>query len=81
MVVSHDTEYWSVRIYNTSKSWQNIRILNIDGWFESATFTDEEKKYELVFDYTKLYNKMLNWWKNYKYSKKIFLFKWIDTWF
>ena len=80
MVVSHDTEYWSVRIYNTSKSWQNIRILNIDGWFESATFTDEEKKYELVFDYTKFYNKMFNanidinnvlliWWWGYSYPK------------
>ena len=80
MIVSHDTEYWSVRIYNTSKSWQNIRILNIDGWFESATFTDEEKKYELVFDYTKFYNKMFNanidinnvlliWWWGYSYPK------------
>ena len=60
MIISHDTEYWSVRIYNTSKSWENIRILNIDGWFESATFTDEGKEYELVFDYTKYYNKMFD---------------------
>ena len=59
-VISYDTEYWSVRIYNASKQWENIRILNIDGWFESATFTDEWKEYDLVFDYTKYYDKMFN---------------------
>lgn len=59
-IISYDTEYWSVRIYNTSKRWENIRILNIDWWFESATFTDEWKEYELVFDYTKYYDKMFN---------------------
>lgn len=59
-VISYDTEYWSVRIYNTYKSWDNVRILNIDGWFESATFTDEWKQYDLVFEYTKYYDKMFN---------------------
>lgn len=79
-VISYDTEYWSVRIYNWLKNWENIRMLNIDGWFESATFTDEGKEYELVFDYTKYYNKMFNanidinnvlliWWGWYSYPK------------
>ena len=79
-VISHDTEYWSVRIYNTLKNWENVRILNIDWWFESATFTDEGKEYELVFDYTKYYDKMFDanigvnnvlliWWGWYSYPK------------
>ncbi len=79
-IISYDTEYWSVRIYNTSRHWENVRILNIDWWFESATFTDEWKEYELVFDYTKYYDKMFNanidinnvlliWWWGYSYPK------------
>lgn len=79
-VLSLDTEYWSVRIYNTSKSWENIRMLNIDWWFESATFTDESKEFNLVFDYTKYYDKMFDanidinnvlliWWWGYSYPK------------
>lgn len=87
-VISHDTEYWSVRIYNSSKNWENIRILNIDGWFESATFTDEGRRYDLVFDYTKYYDEMfeanidvndvlLIWWWGYSYPKYyISHFKW-----
>lgn len=78
--ISYDTEYWSVRIYNTSKNWKNVRILNIDWWFESASFTDEWKQYELVFDYTKYYDKMFDanidinnvlliWWGWYSYPK------------
>lgn len=79
-VISHDTEYWSVRIYNTLKNWENVRILNIDWWFESATFIDEGKEYDLVFDYTKYYDKMFDanidinnvlliWWWGYSYPK------------
>lgn len=79
-VLNLDTEYWSVRIYNASKSGENVRILNIDWWFESATFTDENKEYELVFDYTKYYDKMFDanidinnvlliWWWGYSYPK------------
>lgn len=79
-IINHDTEYGSVRIYNTSRGWENIRILNIDGWFESATFTDEWKQYDLVFEYTKYYNKMFDanidinnvlliWWGWYSYPK------------
>ena len=59
-VINYDTEYGSVRIYNWLRRWENVRFLNIDGWFESATFTNEGKEYELVFDYTKYYDKMFN---------------------
>lgn len=79
-IINYDTEYWSVRIYNTSNHWENIRILNIDWWFESATFTDDWKQYDLVFEYTKYYDKMFDanidinnvlliWWGWYSYPK------------
>ncbi len=79
-IINYDTEYGSVRIYNTTKDWENVRILNIDGWFESATFTDERKQYDLVFEYTKYYDRMFDanidinnvlliWWGWYSYPK------------
>ena len=49
-----------VLIYNTVLNGNNVRILNIDSGFESATFTDEDKVNELVFDYTKYYDLMFN---------------------
>lgn len=58
--VSLDTQYGSVMIYNSERDGKDIRILNIDSGYESATFIDEEEKYELVFDYTKYYNLMFN---------------------
>ena len=56
--VSYDTQYGRVLIYNTQRNNQNVRILNIDSGYESATFTDKDKRNELVFDYTKFYNLM-----------------------
>ena len=58
--VSYDTQYGRVLIYNTVLNENNVRILNIDSGFESATFTDEDKVNELVFDYTKYYDLMFN---------------------
>jgi len=58
--ISIDTQYGSVIIYNGKRNGKDIRILNIDGGFESATFIDEHEKYELVFDYTKYYDLMFN---------------------
>ena len=58
--VSYDTQYGRVLIYNTVLNGNNVRILNIDSGFESATFTDEDKVNELVFDYTKYYDLMFN---------------------
>ena len=79
-VITYDTEYGSVRIYNGLKNGDNVRFLNIDGGFESATFTDEGKEYELVFEYTKYYDKMFDanidindvlliWWGWYSFPK------------
>ena len=56
--VSYDTQYGRVLIYNTKRDGENVRILDIDSGYESATFTDEGKEYELVFPYTKFYNLM-----------------------
>ena len=55
---SIDTQYGRVIIYNSKRNGENVRYLNIDGGFESATFTDEDKVNELVFSYTKYYDLM-----------------------
>ena len=55
---SIDTQYGRAIIYNSKKNGENVRYLNIDSGFESATFTDEEKVNELVFSYTKYYDLM-----------------------
>ena len=56
--VSYDTQYGRVIIYNSTYNNENIRILNIDSGYESATYTDEDKIYDLVFKYTQNYNLM-----------------------
>ena len=56
--VSYDTEYGRVLIYNGIRDGELIRILNIDSGYESATYVDEEKCNELIFEYTKLYDLM-----------------------
>lgn len=59
-IVSYDTEYGHVNIYNKHEGFEQIRILQIDDGYESATFTDPNRKYELVYDYTKYYNLIFN---------------------
>ena len=56
--VSYDTQYGRVIIYNRERNKEKIRVLNIDSGYESATYTDENKVNELVFDYTKYYDLM-----------------------
>lgn len=58
--VNYDTEYGNVTIYNKMHNNEMIRHLNIDSGYESATFIDENKKYELVYSYTKYYDLMFN---------------------
>ncbi len=57
---SYDTQYGRVLIYNTTLNEENVRMLNIDSGYESATFTDEDKIYDLVFEYTKYYDLMFD---------------------
>ena len=56
--VSYDTQYGRVLIYNSKINNENVRILNIDSGSESATYTDDDKINELVFEYTKYYDLM-----------------------
>ena len=56
--VSYDTQYGRVMIYNKYYNNNLIRMLNIDSGFESATYIDENKTNELVFNYTKYYDLM-----------------------
>jgi len=58
--VSYDTQYGRVLIYNNAIGNEPVRVLNIDSGYESATFTNEDKVNELVFEYTKYYDLMFN---------------------
>ena len=58
LYVTYDTQYGRVLIYNATLNNEKIRVLNIDSGYESATYTDNDKIYELVFEYTKYYNLM-----------------------
>lgn len=57
---SFDTQYGRVIIRNMYYNNEHVRILNIDSGYESATFIDEYKQNELVFNYTKYYDLMFN---------------------
>lgn len=35
-----------------------VRVLNVGGMYQSATYLEDDRIYELVFEYTKLYDKM-----------------------
>lgn len=58
VLVNYDTQYGKVTIFNGKRNGEDVRYLNIDSGYESATFINENKKYELVFDYTKYYDLM-----------------------
>ena len=56
--VSYDTQYGRVIIYNGEEDGEKCRLLTIDKGNESATYIDEDKCYDLVFEYTKYYDLM-----------------------
>ncbi len=56
--VNYDTQYGHAIIYNNEAG--TIRCLNIDGGNESATYLSDDKKYELVYTYTKYYDLMFH---------------------
>ena len=58
VIASYDTEYGRVIIRNGYIQNEHVRVLNIDSGFESATFIEEGKENELVFEYTKYYDLM-----------------------
>ena len=57
-IASYDTQYSKVEVVNRRVEGENIRYMLIGNGCESATYVDEDKKYELVVPYTKYYDLM-----------------------
>lgn len=57
-LVSYDTQYGKVCIYNTENGEDSYRTLLVGKGHESATYIDENKCNELVYEYTKYYDLM-----------------------
>ena len=56
--ISYDTQYGRVLIKNMQLDGRDVRLMNVGIGFESATFLDEEYKYDLVFNYLAYYDLM-----------------------
>lgn len=65
-MVSYDTQYGKVCIYNTENGDESYRTLLVDKGHESATFISEDKCYDLVYEYTKYYDLMFESSKDIK---------------
>ena len=59
--ISIDTEYGRIIVENDNYNGQPVRFYKQSGAYSSATFLDQGKKYELVFDYLKKYDQMFNY--------------------
>jgi len=57
-MVSYDTQYGKVCIYNNENDENSYRTLLVDKGHESATFIDTNKCNNLVYEYTKYYDLM-----------------------
>lgn len=55
-----DTQYGNVKIVNVKSNDDIVRALTVGKGFESASYIDEEKRYELYSEYTKYYDLMFN---------------------
>lgn len=58
IVMEYDTQYSHVEIVNGTENGYPVRYMVIGNGCESATYTDEAMKYELVVPYTKYYDLM-----------------------
>ena len=54
--ISIDTEYGRIIIEDIQYDEDGIRYYRQSGAYSSATYLDEERKFELVFDYLKKYD-------------------------
>lgn len=52
----YDSEYNKILVYNDYSDEGIIRKLDVDKGFQSATYIEEEKMYDLVYEYTKYYD-------------------------
>lgn len=57
-IASYDTQYSKVEITNRNDNGEMIRYMLIGDGCESATYIEEDKKYELVVPYTRYYDLM-----------------------
>lgn len=58
VIAEYDTQYNHVEIVNGTENGYAVRYMLIGNGCESATYTDEDMKYELVVPYTKYYDLM-----------------------
>ena len=58
LIASYDTQYSKVEITNGTENGEKVRYMLIGNGCESATYVDEEKKYDLVVPYTRYYDMM-----------------------
>ncbi len=59
-VISIDTEYGRIIIENGRYEGEDVRYYRQSGAYSSATFLDEERKFDLVFNYLKKYDLMFD---------------------
>ena len=59
--ISIDTEYGRIIIEDGTYRGDSVRYYKQSGAYSSATFLDEEKKYDLVFNYLKKYDLMFKY--------------------
>lgn len=64
-----DSPYGFITIKEKSSNSHRIRILDIDGGMESASYIEEDLQNELLFDYLKLFDLMFD--ENYLKGRKI----------
>lgn len=65
-IVSYDTQYGRVCIYNTENGNESYRTLLVGKGHESATYINEDKYNDLVYEYTKYYDLMFESSKDIK---------------
>lgn len=58
--VKFDTMAGPLRIYTIARNDEWVRVMDVQGTMQSATYLDDSRCYELVYDYTKAYNHMFD---------------------
>lgn len=59
--ISIDTEYGRIIVEEGEYTGEPVRYYKQSGAYSSATFVDNDKKYDLVFDYLKKYDEMFKY--------------------
>lgn len=59
--INIDTEYGRIIVEENTVNGENVLLYKQSGAYASATFIDEGKKYDLVFDYLKKYDSMFKY--------------------